>query len=183
MIVTKTHLEGCFVVTPAVFADERGYFFESFNAQLFQEKTGVTPHFVQDNQSYSTYGVIRGLHTQINDFAQAKLVRVVSGSVWDVAVDVRPHSATFGQHFGVLLSAENQKQLYIPKGFLHGFAVVSQEAIFAYKCDAYYDKASESGIIYNDATLNIDWQIPVSDHIISEKDRQLPTFLATYEAL
>jgi dTDP-4-dehydrorhamnose 3,5-epimerase len=171
----QTPLSGCFVLEPKVFKDERGYFMESFNENTFQNGIGQKVHFVQDNQSYSSQGVLRGLHYQTGEHAQAKLVRVLEGEVLDVAVDIRPESKTFGQHFSILLSAENQKQLFIPRGFAHGFLVTSQNAIFFYKCDNFYNATSESGIIYNDPTLNIDWSFSEKDFIISEKDTVLPT--------
>ena len=176
MKVVETPLEGCYIIEPNLFADERGYFYESFNEQRFNELTHNNIHFVQDNQSYSSYGVIRGLHAQKGASAQSKLVRVVTGAVLDVAVDIRPESKTFGQHIVVELSAENHKQLFIPKGFLHGFAVISETATFCYKCDNYYDKRAEVGVAYNDLTLNINWTIPISEQIISEKDLLLPSF-------
>lgn len=173
MKVTETELKGCFVIEPAVFKDDRGYFFESFNAKRFNEIIGKKVAFVQDNQSYSSYGVIRAIHYQLGDFAQAKLVRVLSGRVKDVAVDLRKGSPTFGQHFSIELSAENKKQLFIPRGFGHGFSVLSESAEFFYKCDNFYNKASERGIIYNDLSLNIDWQIPLNEIKVSEKDLDL----------
>lgn len=176
MRIDKTKLEGCFIITPEVFEDDRGYFFESFNSQAFQEKTGIETQFVQDNQSYSQYGVIRGLHQQTGDYPQAKLVRVLQGKVLDVVVDRRKGSASFGQSSSVELSAENKKQVFVPRGFLHGFAVLSERAVFAYKCDNYYHKPSESGIRYDDPTLAIDWWVPKSDQIISPKDLELPFF-------
>ena len=175
MKVTETELKGCFVVEPVVFKDDRGYFFESFNAKRFNEIIGEQVAFVQDNQSYSSYGVIRALHYQLGDFAQAKLVRVLSGRVLDVAVDLRKKSPTYGQHYSIELSAENKKQLFIPRGFGHGFSVLSETAEFFYKCDNFYNKASEGGIIYNDPSLNIDWQIPIKKIKVSEKDLELPT--------
>lgn len=175
MKATETKLKGCFLLEPTVFADDRGYFFESFNQSTFERLTGASGAFVQDNQSKSSYGVIRGLHMQTGEYAQAKLVRVLEGSVLDVAVDVRKDSATYGQWVAVELTAENNKQLYIPRGFAHGFSVLSTTAVFAYKCDNFYHKASESGIIYNDPDLNIDWGIPVTHHNLSEKDLVLST--------
>lgn len=175
MKATETKLKGCFLLEPTVFADDRGYFFESFNQNTFERLTGASGAFVQDNQSKSSYGVIRGLHMQTGEYAQAKLVRVLEGSVLDVAVDVRKDSATYGQWVAVELTAENNKQLYIPRGFAHGFSVLSTTAVFAYKCDNFYHKASESGIIYNDPDLNIDWGIPVTQHNLSEKDLVLST--------
>lgn len=170
-----TPLSGCFILEPKVFKDERGYFMESFNENTFNKGVGQKVHFVQDNQSYSSRGVLRGLHYQTEEYAQAKLVRVLAGEVLDVAVDIRPESPTFGQHFSILLSAENQKQLFIPRGFAHGFLVTSSTAIFFYKCDNFYNKDSEGGIIYNDPALKIDWNFPENELIISEKDVILPT--------
>ena len=171
----STPISGCFIIEPKVITDERGYFLESFNEKTLQNGVGQEVHFVQDNQSFSTKGVLRGLHYQTGNHAQAKLVRVLSGEVLDVAVDIRPDSPTFGQHVSVLLSAENQKQFFVPRGFAHGFLVLSQTATFFYKCDNFYNKESEGGIIYNDATLNIDWQFPTENLIISEKDVNQPT--------
>lgn len=170
----STKLEGCYILEPKVIFDERGYFMESFNEQRFEEGIGQEIHFVQDNQSYSTKGVLRGLHYQTGERAQAKLVRVLSGEVLDVAVDIRPESETFGQHVAVLLSAENKKQFFVPRGFAHGFLVLSETATFFYKCDNFYNKESEGGIIYNDSKVNIDWQFPESELIISEKDKVQP---------
>lgn len=180
MNVIETALKGCFILEPRIFEDDRGYFFESFNAKTFNEKTGQSADFVQDNQSFSSYGVIRGLHAQAGEHAQAKLVRVLSGEVLDVAVDARKGSGTFGQHVAVRLSAENKKQLYIPRGFLHGFAVLSATAEFFYKCDNFYNKTSEQGIIYDDPELDIDWGIPLDEHIVSEKDLVLPRLTELY---
>ncbi|WP_310555276.1 dTDP-4-dehydrorhamnose 3,5-epimerase [Flavobacterium sp.] len=170
-----THLSGCFVLEPKVFKDERGYFMESFNETTFNNAVGQKVHFVQDNQSFSSKGVLRGLHYQTGEFAQAKLVRVLEGEVLDIAVDLRPESSTYGQSFSILLSAENQKQLFIPRGFAHGFLVTSETAIFFYKCDNFYNKDSEGGLIYNDPALGIDWNFPEEKLIISEKDVVLPT--------
>lgn len=177
-----TKLRGCYVLEPKVIFDDRGYFMESFNEKRFQEGIGEEIHFVQDNQSYSTKGVLRGLHYQTGEHSQAKLVRVLSGEVLDVAVDVRPGSETFGEHVAVLLSAENQKQFFVPRGFAHGFLVLSETATFFYKCDNFYNKESEGGIIFNDPALNIDWQFPESRLIISEKDQVLPTIDNAKEA-
>lgn len=176
MEIEQTYLTDCYLITPKVFLDERGNFFESFNKHQFQQLMGLHTDFVQDNQSTSQRGVLRGLHFQTGDFQQAKLVRVIKGSVLDVAVDIRPKSLTFGQHFSIVLSGHNNKQLYIPKGFAHGFLVLEDDTIFAYKCDNYYNKNSENGIIFNDPTLQIDWGLPESHMIISEKDKKLPTF-------
>jgi len=170
-----TKLKGCYILEPKVIFDERGYFMESFNEKIFQENTNQEIHFVQDNQSYSTKGVLRGLHYQTGEHAQAKLVRVLSGEVLDVAVDIRPDSETFGQYVAVLLSAENQKQFFVPRGFAHGFLVLSETATFFYKCDNFYNKESEGGIIYNDPSLSIDWQFQENELIISEKDKVQPT--------
>ncbi len=174
MVLKETHLKGCFEITPKIFKDERGYFFESFNEKSFFEETNILVHFVQDNQSFSSKGVLRGLHYQAGVYSQAKLVRVIKGEVLDVAVDIRPDSLTFGQVHTVILSEENQKQLYIPRGFAHGFLVLSDTALFFYKCDNYYNKASEGGIIYNEKKLNIDWMFNQDQLIISEKDKLLP---------
>ena len=171
----QTGLEGLLMFEPRVFEDSRGYFFEAYNESVFHE-AGVKYKFVQDNQSFSRYGVIRGLHYQLNPHAQCKLVRVLEGAILDVAVDIRRKSPTFGKHFSVELSAENKKQLLVPHGFAHGFSVLSPTAAVLYKCDALYNKESEGGIIYNDAELGIDWQVPASDAIVSEKDTLLPSF-------
>lgn len=175
MIVEETKLKGCFKIQPQVFQDSRGYFFESFNQGKFEELTGHSGLFVQDNQSASTYGVIRGLHFQKGEAAQAKLVRVIEGKVLDVAVDIREGSPTYGQWVAVELSAENNLQLYVPRGFAHGFSVLSERAIFAYKCDNVYNKSAEGGIIYNDPELNIDWGVPLNQQSLSDKDLLLPT--------
>ena len=176
MKATETKLKGCFILEPTVFEDSRGYFFESYNEGKLEEILGYKPHFVQDNQSRSSYGVVRGLHMQAGEYAQAKLVRVVEGAVLDVAVDVRPGSETYGQAVAVELSAENKKQLFIPRGFLHGFSVISETATFFYKCDNGYNKASEDGVYPLDIELNIDWQIPTDKMIISEKDQEAQSF-------
>ena len=171
----STPISGCFIIEPKVISDERGYFMESFNEKTFQDGVGQEVHFVQDNQSFSSKGVLRGLHYQTGIHAQAKLVRVLSGEVLDVAVDIRPDSPTYGQHVTALLSAENQRQFFVPRGFAHGFLVLSETATFFYKCDNFYNKEAEGGISYKDATLNIDWQFPTDDLLISEKDTNLPT--------
>jgi len=178
MKATETKLKGCFLIEPQVFHDSRGYFFESFNSEKFEKLTGQSGNFVQDNQSASVYGVIRGLHFQKGDSAQAKLVRVLEGAVFDVAVDIRPESETYGQWVGYELSAENNLQLYVPRGFAHGFSVITERAVFAYKCDNLYDKSAEGGIIYNNTTLNIDWKIETGKELISEKDEILLPFEA-----
>ena len=169
-----TKLEGCFIIEPKIILDERGYFMESFNENTFQKSVNQKVHFVQDNQSYSSKGVLRGLHYQTGEHAQAKLVRVLQGEVLDVAVDIRPNSPTFGQHEAVLLSGENQRQFFVPRGFAHGFLVLSDTATFFYKCDNFYNKESEGGISYNDQTINIDWSFPPENLIISEKDKVQP---------
>ena len=170
----ETKLKGCFILEPKIIGDERGSFMESFNEKIFAEGVGQQVHFVQDNQSFSTKGVLRGLHYQCGEHAQAKLVRVLQGEVLDVAVDLRPESETFGQYEAVLLSSDNQKQFFVPRGFAHGFLVLSETATFFYKCDNFYNKESEGGLIYNDETLNINWDFPSQDLIISEKDQVLP---------
>ena len=175
MEIKATKIEGCFEIIPQVFEDERGYFFESFNQEKFEKATGAKPFFVQDNQSYSTKGVLRGLHFQEGEHAQAKLVRVLDGKVLDVAVDIRPNSPTFGKVVRTILSAENKRQLFIPRGCAHGFVTLSASANFFYKCDNFYNKASEGGILYKDPTFNIDWILDESELIISAKDKSLPT--------
>jgi dTDP-4-dehydrorhamnose 3,5-epimerase len=170
----ETKLKGCFILEPKIFKDERGYFMESFNENTFQNGIGQNVHFVQDNQSFSTKGVLRGLHYQTGEHAQSKLVRVLQGEVLDVAVDIRPDSPTYGQYEAVLLSAEKQNQFFVPKGFAHGFLVLSETATFFYKCDNFYNKESEGGIMYNDPNINIDWQFELDQLIISEKDQVLP---------
>ncbi len=174
MIVKNTKLEGCFIIEPQVFNDKRGYFFETFNKEKFNKTLNVNIDFVQDNESYSQKGVLRGLHYQVGNFAQAKLIRVINGSILDVALDLRKESKTFGQHFSIELSDINKTQLFIPRGFAHGFVVLSYTATVTYKCDTYYNKSSEAGIIYNDPKLNIDWILPKESLIISEKDVVLP---------
>lgn len=175
MKIIETPLKDCYIIEPTIFEDERGYFYEKFNEKKFHELTGLPTHFVQDNVSKSSYGVLRGLHLQKGEHAQAKLVSCLEGKVFDVAVDLRPDSPSFGQWFGIELSDENKLQLYIPRGFAHGFSVLSSTAIFAYKCDNYYNKESESGVIWNDKDLDIDWKLPLSDVILSEKDKLLNT--------
>jgi dTDP-4-dehydrorhamnose 3,5-epimerase len=172
---TETKLKGCFILEPKIIKDERGYFMESFNEKTFAEGVGQKVTFVQDNQSFSTKGVLRGLHYQTGEHAQAKLVRVLHGEVLDVAVDLRPNSPTFGQYESVLLTAENQTQFFIPRGFAHGFLVLSETATFFYKCDNFYNKESEGGLLFSDATVNIDWNFPTEQLLISEKDTILPT--------
>ena len=175
MIVKETNLEGCFIIQPKVIQDKRGYFLESFNQAVFKEGLKRDINFVQDNESYSSKGVLRGLHYQIGDYAQAKLVRVIKGKILDVVVDLRTDSPTFSKHMSIELSEDNKIQLFIPRGFAHGFLVLSDTAIFSYKCDNFYNKASEGGVIYNDKDLNIDWKLDEKEFIISEKDLELPT--------
>jgi dTDP-4-dehydrorhamnose 3,5-epimerase len=170
----KTDFPGLIIVEPKVFKDSRGYFFESYNENDFKA-AGIDNRFVQDNQSQSAYGVIRGLHYQLNPYAQAKLVRVLSGAILDVAVDIRKGSPTYAMAYTVELSAENNKQLFIPAGFAHGFSVISETAEVLYKCDAFYNKESEGGIAWNDPLLYIDWKIPADKAIISEKDQHHPS--------
>lgn len=176
MNIVKTDIEGVLVVEPRVFGDERGYFFESFNERDFLEQTGIAVRFVQDNESCSRYGVVRGLHFQNPPYAQAKLVRVVEGRVLDIAVDIRHGSPTYGRHVAVELSGENKRQFYIPKGFAHGFAVLSESAVFQYKCDEYYHPEAEGAIAWDDPVLAIDWQIASANVVLSEKDRHHPLF-------
>lgn len=176
MTISETPLKDCYIIDPVLFEDERGYFFEKFNERKFEEITGMNGHFVQDNISKSSYGVLRGLHLQKGAHAQAKLVSCLEGRVYDVAVDLRRDSPTFGQWFGVELTAENKRQFYVPRGFGHGFSVLSETAVFAYKCDNFYNKESEGGVLWNDPELNINWQLPAEDVILSEKDKVQPTF-------
>ncbi len=173
MKVTKTEIEGVFIIEPQIFEDSRGYFFESYNQQKLLEH-GIDCNFIQDNQSKSSYGTIRGIHFQKGEFAQAKLVRVLEGTVIDVAVDLRPNSPSFGKHIEVELSAENKKQLFIPRGLGHGFSVISKEAVFAYKCDNVYNKEAEGSLLYSDNDLNINWRIDKNDAILSDKDKMAP---------
>jgi len=174
MKVEETNLKGCYIISPKIHKDERGYFFESFNKKKFEELTKISIDFVQDNQSLSSKGVLRGLHYQTGRHQQAKLVRVVKGSVLDVCVDLRKNSSTFGQYFSIILDDSKHQQLFIPKGFAHGFLVLEDDTILNYKCDNYYNKNAESGIIYNDEVLNIDWKTDNTKLILSEKDNKLP---------
>jgi dTDP-4-dehydrorhamnose 3,5-epimerase len=174
MIFKKTKLKGCFILEPKVFADDRGYFFESYNKEKFNNGIGSIVNFVQDNQSFSLKGVIRAIHYQVGAHAQAKLVRVLSGTVIDVAVDLRKDSETFGQHIAIELSADNKKQLFIPRGFGHGFSVISETAEFFYKCDNFYNKEAEGGIMYNDPSLAINWGVSKEYVRVSDKDLVLP---------
>ena len=175
MKIIETPIPGLLIIEPRVFADERGYFFESFSETKFAD-AGLISGFVQDNESKSHHGVLRGLHYQLAPFAQTKLIRVVRGTVYDVAVDLREGSPTFGKWHGVEVSASNKKQFYIPKGFAHGFSVLSEYAIFSYKCDAFYNPAAERGIRYDDPFLAIDWKLPLEDAVISGKDLVHPCF-------
>lgn len=172
MEVVNTDIKGVVILEPRVFGDERGYFFESFSQKEFNTKISETV-FVQDNESMSGYGVLRGLHYQLPPYTQAKLVRVVKGKVLDVVVDLRKDSATFGKHVAVELSEENKRQFFVPRGFAHGFVVLSDSAVFQYKCDNYYAPENEGGIRFDDPALNIDWRIPVKDMILSDKDLKL----------
>src|SRR5690606_28258594 len=174
MNIILSPFEDCFLLKPQVIEDERGYFFESYNQEKFNKSTGLSVSFVQDNQSFSSYGVIRGLHSQVGEFAQAKLVRVLQGEVLDVIVDAREGSATYGKSYSVQLSAENKLQVFVPRGFYHGFAVLSETAEFFYKCDNFYNREAERGIHYT--SLGIDWIIEKEDRIITEKDLTLPLF-------
>lgn len=174
MNIVETEIKGVFIIEPKVFGDNRGYFFESFSQREFESVIGPVT-FVQDNQSKSSYGVVRGLHFQKPPHAQAKLVRVVKGKVLDVAVDLREDSPTFGKYMTVELSDENHRQVFIPKGFAHGFSVLSEEAVFQYKCDEYYAPESEAAIAWDDQDLNIDWKVPAEDVVLSAKDRNHPS--------
>ena len=176
MKIKETPLKDCYIIEPTVFEDDRGYFYEKFNEKKFEELTGLNGHFVQDNISKSSYGVLRGVHLQKSEHAQAKLVSCLEGKVWDVAVDLRKDSPTFGKWFGVELTPENKLQLYIPRGFGHGFSVLSDTAIFAYKCDNFYEKDAEGSVIWNDEELNIDWKLPKEVIQLSDKDQHLPLF-------
>ena len=173
MEIIKTNIEGVVIIEPRIFKDDRGYFFESFSQRVFVEKVCKT-NFVQDNESKSSYGVLRGLHFQKPPFAQSKLVRVIKGAVLDVAVDIRKGSLTFGQYVSVELTGENHRQFFIPRGFAHGFSVLSEEVIFQYKCDNFYSAQSEGAIAWNDPDLNIDWRIPAEKVVLSEKDSKHP---------
>jgi dTDP-4-dehydrorhamnose 3,5-epimerase len=174
MNITSTPIEGLLIVEPRVIPDDRGYFFESYNYNTLEKATGVKARFVQDNQAKSSKNVLRGLHYQNAPHAQTKFIRVLYGTIWDVVLDIRKSSKTFGQWFGIELSAENKKQFYIPQGFAHGYAVLSNEAEVFYKCDDFYSKADEGGIFYADPALQIDWKIDLKDAIISEKDMMQP---------
>lgn len=170
-----TEFPGLFIFEPTILRDDRGYFFESYNEQTFQQQ-GLTQRFLQDNQSFSRYGVIRGLHYQLDPYAQTKLIRVLQGKILDVAVDIRKGSPTYGKFMSVELSGENKRQFLIPRGFAHGFSVLSDTAEVSYKCDSLYNKASEAGIRFDDPALSIDWQVPAGDRLVSPKDLELPVF-------
>jgi dTDP-4-dehydrorhamnose 3,5-epimerase len=175
MNVIKTEFPGLLIIEPKVFGDARGYFFESYNENVLAE-AGIHTVFRQDNQSFSKYGVIRGLHFQQNPHSQTKLIRALAGAIYDVALDLRKGSPTFGKWFGLELTSENKRQLYIPQGFAHGFSVLSEQTIILYKCDNFYHHQSEGGVLHNDPALGIDWKVDAAKAIISEKDKLLPTF-------
>jgi dTDP-4-dehydrorhamnose 3,5-epimerase len=175
MKITPTKIHQAYLIEPQLFEDQRGYFFESFHQGKFQIETGITTNFVQDNESMSNYGVIRGLHSQAGEFAQAKLIRVLQGKVLDVIVDLRKGSPSYKKIFAIELSAKNRKQLFVPKGCMHGFSVLEDKTIFSYKCDAYYKKTSEIGINPLDNWLAIDWRIPTDEQLLSEKDKDAPS--------
>ncbi|MBP7274010.1 MAG: dTDP-4-dehydrorhamnose 3,5-epimerase [Saprospiraceae bacterium] len=175
MPIIDTHIEGLKIFEPQVWEDERGYFYESYNFNTFAAG-GIDANFVQDNQAFSTYGVLRGLHYQVGEMAQAKLVRVIQGEVLDVVVDIRPDSATYGEWYSILLNETNKRQFFVPRGFAHGYVVLSPTALFFYKCDNFYSKQHEGGILFNDSTLNINWHIPLADATLSEKDLAQPIF-------
>jgi dTDP-4-dehydrorhamnose 3,5-epimerase len=175
MPFTATLFPGLFIFEPVILKDDRGYFFESYNEQTFQQQ-GILNRFIQDNQSFSKYGVIRGLHYQLDPYPQSKLIRVLQGTILDVAVDIRKGSPTYGKFMSIELSAENKKQFLIPRGFAHGFSVLSDTAEVSYKCDGFYHKASEAGIRYDDPALKIDWQVPAAKALVSPKDFELPVF-------
>lgn len=173
MNIIKTKIPGLLIIEPKLFVDERGYFFESYNQKAFSSAVGNIT-FVQDNESKSSYGVLRGLHFQFPPYAQSKLVRVIEGIVLDIAVDIRKNSPTYGQYVSVELTGESHRQLFIPKGFAHGFVVLSQQAVFQYKCDEFYHPEAEGAIAWNDPDLAIDWQVPAEDMILSERDKHHP---------
>lgn len=175
MNVIKTPLEGLLILEPRIFNDDRGYFFESYNAQTFKTATGLDINFVQDNQAKSTINVLRGLHYQNAPHAQTKLIRALEGAIWDVVVDLRKDSLTYGRWYGVELSAENKRQFLVPRGFAHGYSVLTETAEVFYKCDDFYSKQDEGGLYYADPELNIDWKINLADAIVSEKDKVQPT--------
>jgi dTDP-4-dehydrorhamnose 3,5-epimerase len=175
MQIQETKLKGCFIIEPKIFGDDRGYFYESYKQELFEEAVGYKVNFIQDNQSLSSYGVLRGLHFQSGEYAQAKLVRVLKGAVLDVVVDIRPESPTFSQHISVELSEENKKQVFVPRGFAHGFIVLSETAEFFYKVDNIYEPNHEGGLLFSDKQLGIDWKVPFESIQLSDKDKILTT--------
>jgi dTDP-4-dehydrorhamnose 3,5-epimerase len=183
MKVIKTQLPGVLIIEPDVYGDDRGYFYESFNERRFWEQTGIKTNFIQDNESKSKYGVVRGLHFQKGKFAQAKLIHVAKGRILDVAVDIKPESPTFGQYVATELSDSNHRQLYIPQGYAHGFSVLSDEAIFQYKCDNYYEPKAEGGILWSDPQIGIDWLLPEENITLSEKDKKHPLLKEICESL
>ncbi len=176
MAFIETSIKGLVIYDPKVFSDDRGYFMESYNKQFFDSNSNISCNFVQDNESYSSYGTLRGLHYQSGEHCQAKLVRVIEGLVLDVAVDIRTNSPTYGEYVSVELSGENKRQFFVPRGFAHGFVVLSDKALFSYKCDNYYSKASEGGIRFDDENIAIDWKIDHKDILLSDKDAILPKF-------
>lgn len=175
MQIEETKLKGCFIIAPKMFGDYRGYFFESYKQELFEKIIGYKVNFMQDNQSLSSYGVLRGLHFQKGEYSQAKLVRVLKGRVLDVAVDIRLDSPTYGEHVALELSEENKKQFFVPRGFAHGFIVLSESAEFLYKVDNIYEPTQEGGLMFNDKALGIDWKVPLASILLSDKDKVLPT--------
>jgi len=177
MNIIKTKLKDCLVIHPKIFKDERGYFYETYNKQNFEEATGIKTNFTQDNESQSQYGTIRGFHMQTGEWSQAKLIRVIKGKVKDVVIDMRKDSPSYKQQFEIELSEENKTQLYVPRGFLHGFSVLSKTAIFSYKCDNYYNKTAETGVNPLDNSLDIDWGLTAEQAIISEKDKKAQSIL------
>jgi len=183
MEIVKTNFKDLLICKPSVFNDDRGHFYESFNLKKFKELSGLSPHFVQDNQSQSSFGVLRGLHFQTGKMAQAKLVRVLHGEVLDVVVDLRKEEPTYGKSFSIVLSGVNKTQLYVPRGFAHGFLVLSSEATFFYKCDNYYHKESEQGLHYRDPALDINWHLPEEDLLLSDKDKELPSWETIHKLL
>ena len=178
MKLLETPLKDCYIIEPTIFEDDRGYFYEKFNEKKFEELSGMNGHFVQDNVSKSSYGVLRGLHLQKGIHAQAKLVSCLEGRVFDVAVDLREDSPSFGKWFGIELTGENKLQFYVPRGFAHGFSVLSETAVFSYKCDNFYNKESEGGVLWNDPELNIDWKLPSEDVLLSDKDNIMPKMVS-----
>lgn len=183
MEITTTAFKDLIICTPQVFKDDRGYFYETYNEKQFHKKTGLSPRFIQDNQSKSSFGVLRGLHFQVGEMAQAKLVRVLEGEVLDVVVDLRKDEPTFGKSFSMVLSAQNRKQLFVPRGFAHGFLVLSSNAVFCYKCDNYYHKESERGLKFDDPALDINWHLEDQDFILSDKDMNNPDFKTLIKTL